>query len=391
MLELPDAACVHAPTPVAGAAARPQTLKIQFTGSGSEYFRIWIVNLLLTLVTLGLYLPFAKVRRLRYFYANTRVGGQALSFHGRPWPMFRGFVLLLLLGSAYGLAGHFSPVAGVLAYLLLCALWPALWRAGLQFRLGNTRWRGLRLSFQGDLAGAYKAVAPLYIPAMMLMTGSAWQAWNDPMDQTGPGAMVGMVGLLGMVLLSPYFMARIKRYQHEGYGYADQRGQFQVGAGKFYGLVLKGLLLSLLPLAMAIGIAVGLVMLLKPSGAVNPAIGLGIALLAYLLYFMMIGPYFSARMQNLVWSGTRSERLEFHSRLSFRSLLWLTLVNWLLTALTLSLYRPFAAIRTARLRLEAVSLEVHGDIEAWRAQAQEAHNDASGEAAGDFFGFDMGW
>jgi uncharacterized membrane protein YjgN (DUF898 family) len=389
MIELPDAACVY--TPATAARPEPLTLKIQFTGSGSEYFRIWIVNLLLTLLTLGLYLPFAKVRRLRYFYANTRVGGQALSFHGRPWPMFRGFVLLLLLAGAYGLAGHFSPLAGFLAYLLLCALWPALWRAGLQFRLGNTRWRGLRLSFQGDLAGAYKAVAPLYIPAMMLMAGTAWQAWKDPMDRMGPGAIVGMVGLVGMVLLSPYFLARIKRYQHEGYGYADQRGQFMVGTGRFYALVFKGLLVSLLPLALAIGIAMGLVLLLKPSGAMSPAIGVGIVILGYLLYFMMIGPYFTARTQNLVWSGTRSERLEFHSSLGFRRLLWLTLINWLLTALTLSLYRPFAAIKTARLRLESVSLQVHGDVEAWRAQAQGATNDASGEAAGDFFGFDMGW
>lgn len=51
---------------------------IEFTGSGSEYFRIWIVNLLLTLVTLGIYYPWAKVRRLRYFYGNTLVAGHAL-------------------------------------------------------------------------------------------------------------------------------------------------------------------------------------------------------------------------------------------------------------------------------------------------------------------------
>jgi hypothetical protein len=50
---------------------------IEFTGSGSEYFRIWIVNLLLTLVTFGIYYPWAKVRRLRYFYGNTLVA--------RPW------------------------------------------------------------------------------------------------------------------------------------------------------------------------------------------------------------------------------------------------------------------------------------------------------------------
>ena len=64
--------------PAAPAPFAPRQLKVKFTGSGSEYFRIWLVNLLLSAVTLGLYLPFAKSRRLRYFYANTHIAGQPL-------------------------------------------------------------------------------------------------------------------------------------------------------------------------------------------------------------------------------------------------------------------------------------------------------------------------
>jgi len=82
--------------------------------------------------------------------------------------------------------------------------------------------------------------------------------------------------------------------------------------------------------------------------------------------------------------------LQFTSQLKFRSLLILTVCNWLLTALTLSLYRPFAAIKTARLRLEAINLVVGGDVETWQAQLSAEANDASGDAAGDFFGLDMG-
>ena len=55
---------------------------IRFTGSGSEYFGIWIVNLLLMLVTLGLYYPWAKVRRLRYFYGSTSLDGSSFEYHG---------------------------------------------------------------------------------------------------------------------------------------------------------------------------------------------------------------------------------------------------------------------------------------------------------------------
>ncbi|PTT88014.1 DUF898 domain-containing protein, partial [Pelomonas sp. HMWF004] len=154
-----DAAPAAAPAPV---PAAPRVLDIRFTGSGSEYFRIWAVNLLLILCTLGLYLPFAKARRIRYFYANTLVDGQALAFHGDPWKMFRGFLLLLVLMGVYSGAGHFSPTAALVAFLILCIVWPALWRASLQFRLGNTSWRGLRMRFQGSLRDAYLACTPSY-------------------------------------------------------------------------------------------------------------------------------------------------------------------------------------------------------------------------------------
>ena len=62
--------------------------------SGSEYFRIWVVNLLLTVVTLGLYLPFARARQLRYFHENTLIDGAPLAFHGDPWKMLRGYLII---------------------------------------------------------------------------------------------------------------------------------------------------------------------------------------------------------------------------------------------------------------------------------------------------------
>src|SRR5437763_13698019 len=91
-------------------AGEPQThrLDIRFTGSGSEYFRIWIVNLLLTIVTLTLYYPWAKVRRLRYFYGNTLVDGQPLGFHAEPAKMLRGYLLVGAMVLLYGVGSRLS-------------------------------------------------------------------------------------------------------------------------------------------------------------------------------------------------------------------------------------------------------------------------------------------
>ena len=360
--------------------------RVEFTGSGSEYFRIWIVNLLLIILTLGLYLPFAKARRLRYFYSNTLINGQALSFHGDPWKMFRGFVLLALLMGRYALAGQLSALAGALAFLILCAIWPALWRAGLQFRLAHTSWRGLRMRFEGNLAGAYLAFAPLYLPALlMLLVGTIWAPalQEGPAEFAAPQALMLVALGLGVVLL-PLSLYLIKRYQHGHYAMAAQRSYLKAGPGDFYRLALKALGLLLLCLALFAGLVT------LSMGLRSVLLFVLLALAFYLGLGLLIGPYLGARLQNLVWNRTRSEELRFDSDLSARALIKLSLKNWLLTLITLGLYRPFAAVHTARLRLEAVRVRVQGELDAWVAEQSLQQPDAAGEAAGDFFGIDMG-
>jgi len=237
MLDL-DAASAASPSP--SLTPVPSVLNIRFTGSGSEYFRIWAVNLLLILVTLGLYLPFAKARRIRYFYANTLVDGQALSFHGDPWKMFRGFLLLVVLMGTYSAAGHFSATAAFIAFLILCAVWPALWRASLQFRLGNTSWRGLRMRFEGSLKEAYLACAPMYLPLIALTAWSrlmAPQASGDPATDQAAFEAYGSTSLFVMgivMLLTPLSFALFKRYQHNGYRIAGQQARLDLSNGRVY-------------------------------------------------------------------------------------------------------------------------------------------------------------
>src|SRR5690606_19467483 len=75
--------------PGAGGRLRP----IVFTGSGGEYFRIWIVNLLLSILSLGIYSAWAKVRRQRYFHRNTRLAGSAFDYHARPAAILLGRIV----------------------------------------------------------------------------------------------------------------------------------------------------------------------------------------------------------------------------------------------------------------------------------------------------------
>lgn len=374
-------------------------LHVEFTGSGSEYFRIWIVNLLLTLVTLGVYYPWAKVRKLRYFYGNTLVGRHPLDFHGEPRRMLRGFALVGALLLLYSLAGKFSPTAGVIALLIVALVWPALFRASQQFRMANTSWRGLRLRFTGDLAGAYKAVLPLFVPGLLMLALALGQPAGEP-----PAAWFGVaVSLLGLavLLLFPLLWWKLKKYQHDHYAIGQVRTELRAGAASFYGVFLKTMGVGTVA-GLVAGIAAALVGVgaffaaLNQQGSRSANIGaaiVGMLVLAigvFAIVQLLVHPYFTSRMQNLLWNRTKGSQLRFESALRYAPLVSLTMKNWLLVMLTLGLYWPFAAIATARLRLESVKAysRLHPDELVSRERARSG--DAAGDAAGDLIGIDVG-
>jgi uncharacterized membrane protein YjgN (DUF898 family) len=379
------------PEPSPGTStALPHPLGIRFTGSGSEYFRIWIVNLLLTVLTLTLYLPWAKVRRLKYFHGNTLVGGAPLGFHGQARRMLRGYLLVALLFILYTLAGQFSPIAGLVALVVLVAIAPALFRAALQFRLANTSWRGLRLRFTGELREAYLLAIPvLAMVALGVVLGFAGAL------QQGGNTSVALVALAAILLLQAWagiwMLWRTKKYQHDHYALAALQTRFDGRQRQFAGLVLRCLGLAVLLMLLAAGLAAGAMALGSAPDRQTRAALLGLAPLALLLLvFVLLKPYFVTRLQNLVWNQTGGDALQFHSRLRVRPMLALTLKNWLLIVLTLGLYWPFAAVAMARLRLQAVSLSLRDDPEQLVDRLRNAQVDAAGDAAGDLFGIDVG-
>src|SRR5437868_4613813 len=69
----------------------------EFRGSGGEFFRIWIVNIALTLVTLGFYSAWAKVPPRRYFYGNIFVAGHSFDYHASPVRILIGRMIAVLL------------------------------------------------------------------------------------------------------------------------------------------------------------------------------------------------------------------------------------------------------------------------------------------------------
>lgn len=371
--------------------APEQRLEIRFVGSGSEYFRIWIVNLLLIMVTLGLYYPFAKVRRMRYFHAATEVGGHPLSYHADPWKMFRGYILVVVLLGAYSLAGKLSPTAGGVAFLIVAAIWPALWHSSMRFRLHNTGWRGLRARFTGTRGQAYSTMLPLFLPALLMVLYTATQLDPAQRPTQEPGA--GFWVLFALVVLAlPAQLWWLKRYQHNHYALAGEHTALNTSLGAFYGLFLRALGVVVLGCAaMAAAVVPAMWLARAAQSMALGVLGAVFAFVAALIAFQaLMRPYFVVRLQNLLWRGTRSQHLSFDSALRFRSYAWLSVKNWLLVIITLGLYLPFAAVAYARARLEAVTVVSTVDLDQLVTSGVALDESAAGDVAGDFFGIDIG-
>src|SRR5882672_6169421 len=92
---------------------------VQFTAAAGEYFRIWIVNLALTIVTLGIYSAWAKVRKRRYFYGHTRIDGEGFEYRANPVAILKGRLIAVAALAVYYGVGQFAPLYQPLLWIPL--------------------------------------------------------------------------------------------------------------------------------------------------------------------------------------------------------------------------------------------------------------------------------
>lgn len=334
---------------------------VSFTGTGAEYFRIWITNTFLSIITLGIYSAWAKVRRTRYFYGNTRLAGATFDYHGEPKAILKGRTVAVVLLIAYQVFSEMQGLlAGALALLLIAALPWLIWRS-LQFRLYNTSYRGIRFGFGGSTTGAY----------------IAYMLWP-------------VISSLTALLLAPMAHQRMKRFQHTESRYGATSFSFDASVKRFYLLYLKAFLVFMAG-AIVLGLLFGslLAAFYRNSGAQAESFrGVVVFMAAFYAWAMLMYPVFNAMLQNLVWNHTAIGPHRFESRAAPGRVAFIALTNLLAIICTLGLYMPFAKMRMMKYRLESVALLVDGSLDDFFADAQ-TKTGATGEGVADLLDFDL--
>jgi len=163
------------PAPAAAATAPMAETRypIEFTAKAGEYFRVWIVNLALTIVTLGIYSAWAKVRKRRYLYSHTRIAGECFEYLAKPLPILKGRLIALAFLVAAYFAIRFSPAVPTepglqllrkfadnlvfVAVFVFAGPWVIV--RAYRFNAHNTAYRSIRLRFNATYTDCLKLTA----------------------------------------------------------------------------------------------------------------------------------------------------------------------------------------------------------------------------------------
>lgn len=347
------------PPPPVDLSPRP----FQFTGSGSEYFRIWIVNLLLSVVTLGIYSAWAKVRRLRYFYGHTWLDGQAFGYHASPIAILKGRLIAYAVVGVLAFLNQVAPLAASALYLPIAVLAPIIIVRSFRFRAANSSYRGIRFGFDGLDADAYRVFLlwPLTVP-------------------------------LTLGLSYPYVTKRQREFFVGDSRYGRSLFGLELPTGRVYRIYILAAAALLIWFALAAVSFLGAIFRMgngpvDPESMPGPSVLIGVAFLYAGIGVTVVAV--RTAFENLVWNHTLLEQHRFDSRLGAGPMVWLYFTNILGIICTLGLFVPWARVRMARYRAGSLTLLPGGPlVSATLAGGLEA--EATGAELTDAMDLDFG-
>ena len=127
---------------------------------------------MLSLITLGIYSAWAKVRRKKYFYNNTLIDNVGFDYHAKPISILKGRIIAVAFFFAYGMSASIHPALPAVFLLIFFIVLPWLVVRGSLFNARNTSHRGLRFDFVGSIGQAIKVfigLPLLFIPTLGLI------------------------------------------------------------------------------------------------------------------------------------------------------------------------------------------------------------------------------
>lgn len=375
----------------------------EFTGKAGEFFSIWVVNILLTILTLGIYSAWAKVRTNQYFYGNTKLDNHTFRYTADPKQILKGRIIAVILFAIYYFSGLLNPTAAIITFFLLMLLVPAFVVMSMSFQLRNSAYKNIRFSFEKNFKRSYLVFS---IPVLVIGAYIAIATYMQPAIETldteslGKTAYLMIAFPLIIMLLFPWWEYLITKFKvtHAGFGTAEMN--FSALTRDYYKIYLVAGLVFIVVIAIFIAIPAYNSYIDKAaelSSNVQSAIDIGdedpllniflpVSLVALYLWFFA---YIQTKKTNLIYSNISIEDHSIRSELTVSYILYLYVTNTLAIIISLGLLIPWAKIRTARYRASKTSVDTTSDFDGFIGKQAE-HQSAFGEEMGEVFDIDLG-
>lgn len=305
---------------------------LSFKGNGNEYFGIVIVNFLLTIITLGLYYPWAKARQLQFLYGTTEFNNSRFEFHGTGKEMFKGFIKAIiivgiLIGSYIGLILLHHPFIAILLYLTGFALLiPLAIHGSYRYRMSRTSWRGIRFGYRGNRNELMRNFTKDLL--LTILTLGIYGAWLS-------------------IHLRNYVLSNIR--------FGNATFKYKGNGGEYLGIYFKGYFFTIFTLG--------------------------------IYFFWWKRELFEYYINNLaIMDGDK--KIKLRSTATGGDFFQLYIINLLIIVFTLGIGYAWVVARSLQFLLSKIEITGNVDLEGL-VQTEESFNDATGEDLSDML--DLGF
>lgn len=314
-----------------------RTVSLHYHGTGGALLGLMIVNVLLTILTLGIYSFWAKTRIREFHYSQTELDGDRFAYHGTGGELWSGsmkasmvmfglaFLITVLALLAGGESADPRSLAAiyVLFYAVILMLIPIAVTGARRYRMSRSSWRGIRFSFHGR--------------------------WGEYLGLVVKGALLSIFTL---GFYRPYFQNQRRAFLVDNARFGSERFRYDGDGGALFRQYLFALLLTI------------------------PTLGL-----SWVWYAAFRHRYF--------WEHTSMRGARFRSMVGGGDLLALHVTNVLLAVFTLGIATPWVMTRSHAFWCENLALRGTVEWETIRQNAQKAGSTAEGLA--DAFDVDLGF
>jgi len=310
--------------------------RIKYFGKGTEFALIYFKNIILTILTLGLYYPWAKVEILKYHYQSAELDNSRFQFHATGMEVFRGFIkIYIIIIALYAFLFYamqtqsetlmLSSVGAF--YLFFILIIPFAIHGAVRYRSSRSSWKGIHFKYIGNRMDFFW----LFLKGLLLT--------------------VVTLGIYGA-----WFQVDVRKYIFSHLRFGDLSFDFKGKGGDLFWINLKFILLVYITLGI------------------------------YSFWFYKNVMQFYIDNTSIYQNG---KEVRFKFNMKAGDVFELLAVNFFLILFTLGIATPWVAVRTMQFFFRFTEIEEGLDTDIIQQLKHDDYDDAAGDDYLDFLDFDL--